>query len=215
MAIKGQEIILEDLRQACLWRNLQSTNQTDLWWDYIERMHQSCYSVLNQDCSQRAHTKLGLSWTDTNRCVRESFTGKEWINKAVFNSIIEEEVNYWRDFGTTVYPSVVINKKSYRGQIEPLGVYNAICAGFKNPPKQCYKTLGREAKLSLEELLAARTGIAITKSEIVVLCCFIIVLNVVVVYCCRRRARRDMQNEMNTQIESAVSQYFALTQKST
>jgi hypothetical protein len=32
MQIKGQEIILEDLRQMCLWKNLQATNQTDLWW---------------------------------------------------------------------------------------------------------------------------------------------------------------------------------------
>jgi hypothetical protein len=95
-----------------------------------------------------------------------------------------------------------------------LGVYNAVCAGFKNPPRQCLKTLGREPKLSLEDVIAARTGIAITKAEIIGLCFVIIILNVIVVYLCRRRARRDMQNEMNTQIESAVSQYFALTQKS-
>lgn len=56
-----------------------------------------------------------MSWTDTNRCVRESFTGKDWISKEVFNDIIDKEVTYWKDFGTTVYPSVVINKKTYRG----------------------------------------------------------------------------------------------------
>ena len=214
LAIKGQEIIAEDLRQACLWKNLKAQNQTDLWWDYIENMHQHCYNVLNQDCSQRAHTKLNLSWSETNKCVRESFTGKDWAAKEVSNTIIEKEIQLWRDYGTTVYPSVVINKKTYRGQVEPLGVFNAICAGFKNPPQQCLKTLGREPKLSLEDVIAARTGIAITKTEIVVLCFVIIILNVIIVYLCRRRARRDMQNDMNTQIESAVSQYFALTQKS-
>lgn len=41
----------------------------------------------------------------------------------------------------------------------------------------------------------------------------IIIVNVVIVYCCRRKAKRDMNNEMQMQIESAVSQYFALTQK--
>ena len=46
------------------------------------------------------------------------------------NSIIDKEIEYWRDFGTNIYPSVVINKKTYRGQIDPLSVYNAICAGF-------------------------------------------------------------------------------------
>jgi hypothetical protein len=41
----------------------------------------------------------------------------------------------------------------------------------------------------------------------------LILINVVIVYCCRRRAKREMANEMQFQIESAVSQYFALTQK--
>lgn len=80
MSIKGQEIILEDLRQACLWKNVNKVNQTDLWWKYVETVHSSCYSVLNEDCSQRAHTKLALNWTDTNKCVRDSFTGKDWAS---------------------------------------------------------------------------------------------------------------------------------------
>lgn len=114
------------------------------------------------------------------------------------NNLIDTEIKLWKEFGTTVYPSIVVNKKTYRGQIEPLGVYNAICAGFKEPPQQCYKTLGREPKLTLDEMLAAKTGIAITKSEIVFLCFVIILLNIIVVYMCRRRARRDMQNEMDS-----------------
>ena len=48
---------------------------------------------------------------------------------------------------------------------------------------------------------------------IIALVVALILLNVVIVYCCRRKAKRDMQNEMNMQIESAVSQYFALTTK--
>ena len=63
-------------------------------------------------------------------------------------------------------------------------------------------------------MLAAQTGISITRSEIITLCIVIVLVNVVVVYMCRRRARRDMQNEMSNQIESAVSQYYALTNKS-
>ena len=39
----------------------------------------------------------------------------------------------------------------------------------------------------------------------------LILVNVLIVYCCRRKAKRDMNNEMQMQIESAVSQYFALT----
>jgi hypothetical protein len=102
-----------------------------MWWKYIETVHSACFSVINENCSQRAHTKLDLDWTETNKCVRESFTGKDWSSQFVTNTIIDKEIKLWQEFGTSVYPSVVVNKKTYRGQIEPLGVYNAICAGFK------------------------------------------------------------------------------------
>lgn len=41
----------------------------------------------------------------------------------------------------------------------------------------------------------------------------LIFVNMIIVYCYRRYSRREMQNEMSVQIESAVSQYFALTQR--
>ena len=50
------------------------------------------------------------------------------------NSIIDAEISYWKEFGTMVYPAVVINRRSYRGQIDPLSVFNAICAAFKEAP---------------------------------------------------------------------------------
>ena len=52
-----------------------------------------------------------------------------------------------------------------------------------------------------------------TKGTIIAIVVGLLLLNVVIVYCYRRYARREMQKEMHVQIESAVSQYFALTQK--
>jgi len=93
-------------------------------------------------------------------------------------------------------------------------VYNAICAGFSADatPDQCLKTLHRENPATAEELADVEEFDLDTK-YIVALVIVLILLNVIIVYCCRRKAKRDMQNEMNMQIESAVSQYFALTTK--
>lgn len=100
----------------------------------------------------------------------------------------------------------MINKKTYRGQIEPLSVFNALCASFKDPPQECLKTLHKEAPASAQGFFAmTEEEEMITAGEIVVLCFGLVLLNVIVVYCCRRRARRDMQNSMNMQIESQVS----------
>ena len=54
-------------------------------------------------------------------------------------------------------------------------------------------------------------GEGISVGAIVGIVVSLILINVVIVYCCRRKAKRDMNNEMQMQIESAVSQYFALT----
>lgn len=50
-------------------------------------------------------------------------------------------------------------------------------------------------------------------SVIVGIVVILIILNVIIIYCYRRHAKREMQGEMQMQIESAVSQYFALSQK--
>lgn len=104
----------------------------------------------------------------------------------------------------------MINQKTYRGQIEPLSVFNAVCAGFTNPPDQCLKTLHMEKKVVKTTIV---DGDGISVGAIVGIVVALILINVVIVYCCRRKAKRDMNNEMQMQIESAVSQYFALTQK--
>jgi hypothetical protein len=202
------------LRQLCLWEDQLAKNTTEKWWEYIHEVHRTCNSVINLDCSRNAHERLSLDWSTTDDCVQRSFTGSDWQSLSSYNERIDNEIAYWREYGTNIYPSVVINQKTYRGQIEPLSVYNAICAGFSDnaTPDQCLKTLHKEKPQQAEELADVEEFDLDTK-YIVALVVVLILLNVVIVYCCRRKAKRDMQNEMNMQIESAVSQYFALTTK--
>jgi len=167
------------------------------WWDYIERVHSTCYSVINEDCSTRAHEHLNLDFEETQKCVNDSFSHKsEWERDLVSNSIIDKEISYWTEFGTNIYPSIVINKRNYRGQIDALSVFNAICAGFEEPPYQCLKTLHREPQNSFAEALGLSASDGVTFTEVIALVFGLVLLNVMVVYCCRRNARREMQNEM-------------------
>ena len=211
--LKGRDIVLEDLRQLCIWENLSSTNQTQDWWSYMSHVHKTCYNVISDECSQRAHEEVGIDWEVTQQCINDSFGSSDrskWGLATAKNSFIDEEIAYWKEYGTNIYPSIVINKKTYRGQIEPLSVFNAVCAGFTDPPDQCLKTLHKEKTLVSQTMV---DGDSISVGLIVGIVVALILVNVVIVYCCRRKAKRDMNNEMQMQIESAVSQYFALTQK--
>lgn len=205
---------MEDLRQKCLHTTLTFNQNATAFFNYIERVHSTCYTVINEDCSRRAHEHLGLDWDKTVACVADSFSCAQgsWEKSSCRNSIIDEEIGYWKEYGTNMYPAIVINKKTYRGQIEPLSVFNALCSSFQTAPKVCAKILNREPTESVQNFFFDDTEGMVTVWEVSWMILALIVVNVVIVYCCRRRARRDMQNSMNVQIESQVSQYFALTQ---
>lgn len=129
-----------------MYNRLLERDQVSQWFDYISRVHMTCYATINEDCSYNAHKHLELDWEKTQKCVEDSFSQpkEKWGESTCKNSIIDEEIAYWKEFGTNIYPSIVINQKTYRGQIEPLSVFNAICASFEEPPKKCLKTLHRE-----------------------------------------------------------------------
>lgn len=163
--------------------------------------------MINEDCSRRAHDRLGLDFAETTRCVQRSFSGSDWASNKTSNSIIDEEIEYWKTYGSGIYPAIVINNRTYRGQLESLAVFNGICAGFANPPSMCQATLGAYQPDFLIEDDGIKAGV------IVAIVVVLILLNIVIVYCYRRYSKREMQGEMQMQIESAVSQYFALSQR--
>jgi len=206
---KGRQIIEEDLREKCLYNKFyQSTSTRHIWWAYMEYIHAYCYNIINQDCSRNAHKKLGISFEETQKCVSDSFSSSDWASNSTVNQMIEEEIEYWRSYGTGIYPSLVINNRTYRGQIEPLAVQNAICAGFEKPPAMCLATLKSYTPDFLDE---GNFG----AGTLVLIVLGLILANVVIVCCYRRYTKREMHQNMNVQIESAVSQYFALSKEDT
>lgn len=60
------------------------------WFDYVERVHQECRNLINEDCSKRAHTKLKLDWEKTYQCVKDSFSQSTgWQKSTVTNTLID------------------------------------------------------------------------------------------------------------------------------
>lgn len=57
--LTGQEIVLEDLRQMCIYKKAYSKDSTrQLYWDYIKTVHMECDNKLNEDCSKYAHKEI-------------------------------------------------------------------------------------------------------------------------------------------------------------
>lgn len=78
-------------------------------------VHQNCYNVINEDCSRRAHERLGLNFQETKKCVENSFSSSDWSSNRTTNYIIDSEISYWKTYGAGIYPALVINNRTYRG----------------------------------------------------------------------------------------------------
>ena len=71
----------------------------------------------------------------------------------------------WNNLGSHLYSSVVINNITFRGQLNPYNVFEAICAGYKDTPSECIDFLiseGMDAQLNQAEYdaeAAKRSGV--------------------------------------------------------
>lgn len=136
-------------------------------------------------------------------CVEESFTKGDIGEYKALNDKLQSEKAYWNEFGAHFYPSIVINNRTYRGTFEPEAVFNSICSGFKRPPHKC-DYFSKESHSIIR---------GISGTTLIYIILGLILLNVLLIYCYRRISQREMKENMRMHVNSAVSQYFAISQK--
>jgi hypothetical protein len=59
----GEDVVRENLRQICLWRAVKATEQTGIWWDYVESFYHNCSKsdeTFKQSCSEKLLGECGL-----------------------------------------------------------------------------------------------------------------------------------------------------------
>ena len=87
-----------------------------------------CYETKNEDCSKETHDHLNLDFSKTKECVDTSFDSKGDLDTP--NRILDDERSYAAKFGSAHWPAIVINNVTFRGDLEPEGIYLALCSGF-------------------------------------------------------------------------------------
>jgi hypothetical protein len=98
-----------------------------------------CYEEVNENCSKLAHKQLGLSFEDTMKCVTDSFISSGGVPNMQKddNKIFKEEAEKWKEYGSAYWPAIMINSRTYRGDMVPDNVFTAICAAFTEEPDYC------------------------------------------------------------------------------
>ena len=144
----GAMVIIESLRQLCIWR-LYGVDGVGLrWWDYIKVFESRCDQEVDENfdyegCVKEAMQRSGIDYNKVSSCMKS--TGG--IGEGVSNSILDQELiasDAHEQELDIVLPSFYVNQSPIRGAMTTSVVFIAICAGFisgSEPPicKQCHQ----------------------------------------------------------------------------
>ena len=91
-SLTGRDVVLEELRQICLFQQANMTNNKDysLWFKYqIEYFLQCSKNLFELSCSEKVIQKINGNEANIKKCIKESFEGED-VSLAD-NSILRKE----------------------------------------------------------------------------------------------------------------------------
>ena len=57
--------MLEDLRQKVIYLNAKFDKNESIWWDYIAKHMEMCWTDKSDECSKKVHDFLKMDWGRT------------------------------------------------------------------------------------------------------------------------------------------------------
>jgi len=180
----------------------------------MKYVHRMCYEEITDNCSKLGHKSINRNFDETMKCVKDSFVsqvvGAEPNMQKDDNIILKEEAEKWKALGSAYWPAIVINERTYRGDMVPDNVMTSICSAFSSEPRYC-----RQFREDIGQPTVGMTGSGVTRNVLVLVVIFLVILNVFIILLYRRCQNRELKQNMQLQVNSAVSQYFALSTRNT
>lgn len=137
---------------------------------------------------------IGESYDQTMQCVENSFEpakkGEELWQRD--NTILKENYKQWIDYGILYYPSVMINKVSYRGDIIPINIAEAICASLWSQPDFCIDFYIEE---HIEMPINSHNSI-VTAEMLIGVTATLIAVNLGLICAYKRCAKKEMEQDI-------------------
>ncbi|KAH9318618.1 hypothetical protein KI387_020387, partial [Taxus chinensis] len=127
----GKDVVIENLRQLCVFRVANESNKPWVWWDYVTDFHVRCPmkdKKYNKDCAEDVIKSLDLPIEKVQKCMGDPQADAE---NAVLKAEQDVQVGQGPRGDVTILPTLVINNVQYRGKLERGAILKAICAGFK------------------------------------------------------------------------------------
>jgi hypothetical protein len=103
---------------------------------------------------------------------------------------LKADAEKWKALGSAYWPTIVINERTYRGDMIPDTVMSALCSAFNSEPSYC-SAFREEIGTPL-----AGTGSGVTRNVLLMIVIFLVVLNVLIILLYRRCQNRELKQNM-------------------
>eukprot|EP00262_Sarcandra_glabra_P000066 TRINITY_DN10090_c0_g1_i1.p1 TRINITY_DN10090_c0_g1~~TRINITY_DN10090_c0_g1_i1.p1 ORF type:complete len:626 (+),score=90.29 TRINITY_DN10090_c0_g1_i1:130-2007(+) len=128
---EGKDVVIENLRQLCVFRVAKESKRPWVWWDYVTDFQIRCpmkQKKYNKECADNVIKSLGLDHKKIEQCMGDPNADSE-------NPVLKEEQDAQVGKGSrgdvTILPTIVINNRQYRGKLDRSAIMKAVCAGFE------------------------------------------------------------------------------------
>lgn len=134
IGLDGVDVLKEDQRQLCIWKQVSERKSAHLWWDYVTVFDKECSvqnatkSIFNRECSERIQKKLGIDSKAVQDCITTNGT-----------RLLTDEAHTKMEYGVISVPRLLVNDLQHYGEIMcpvPIDLGSCsplrmICSGFQ------------------------------------------------------------------------------------
>ncbi|KAJ6814676.1 vacuolar-sorting receptor 3-like [Iris pallida] len=128
---EGKDVVIENLRQLCVYRVANESKRPWVWWDYVTDFHLRCpmkEKKYNKECANTVIKSLGLDIKKIQQCMGDPNADSD---SPVLKQEQDAQIGKGSRGDVTILPTLIVNNRQYRGKLEKKAVLKAICAGFE------------------------------------------------------------------------------------
>ncbi|KAF2588976.1 hypothetical protein F2Q70_00040803 [Brassica cretica] len=127
----GKDVVVQNLRQACVYRVLNETGKPWVWWDYVTDFAIRCPmkdKKYTKECADEIIKSLDIDLKKVDKCIGDPEAD---VENPILKAEQESQVGKGSRGDVTILPTLVVNNRQYRGKLEKGAVLKAMCSGFQ------------------------------------------------------------------------------------
>ncbi|XP_010426913.1 PREDICTED: vacuolar-sorting receptor 1 [Camelina sativa] len=127
----GKDVVVQNLRQACVYRVVNETGKPWIWWDYVTDFAIRCpmkEKKYTKECADGIIKSLGIDLKKVDKCIGDPEAD---VENPVLKAEQESQIGKGSRGDVTILPTLVVNNRQYRGKLEKGAVLKAMCSGFQ------------------------------------------------------------------------------------